>query len=114
MQKYILIIIVAIGLSSCASWKQYGYSGQGEQVTELQPITVPQDLSSTKMQSYYPVPAKKKKPKPRTYSNPAPREYYPIPDVVNQRQNNSETLAEAPEDQKDMAEHDTEQAPKPS
>ncbi len=52
-----------LGLTACASWKKNLYNGKGDQVATQPTMLVPQNLNASQM-----------------------REYYPIPDVVHQRQ----------------------------
>ena len=67
--KIILLIILSLDITACASWKQQAYTGRGAQVGTISPTRMPQDLNSTQM-----------------------REYYPIPDVVHERQSNTISL----------------------
>jgi uncharacterized lipoprotein len=64
--KISMLIILSLGITACASWREQAYTGQGEQVESIPELRMPQDVSNTQI-----------------------REYYPIPDVVHERQNNT-------------------------
>lgn len=54
--KIILLIILPLSLAACASWKKDAYTGQGEQVENFAPVAVPHDLGTAQMREYYPIP----------------------------------------------------------
>ena len=64
--KIIFFIILSLGITACTSWKEDAYTGHGAQVQSIPTLSMPQDVNSA----------------PR-------RQYYPIPDVVHERQNNT-------------------------
>ena len=85
--KNILIIGLLLGMTACASWKQYKYQGTGSQVGEIQTIRLPHDFDSVDFQEYYHIPTIKV-PQQKIH-NPGPEEYYPVPDEVHENMNNS-------------------------
>ena len=67
--KISLLIIIFLSITACASWKEQAYTGHGSQVGSIPATRMPQDLDSSQM-----------------------RQYYPIPEVVHERQNNTISL----------------------
>ena len=85
--KTILIIVLLLGVTACASWKQYEYKGAGPQVGEIQTIQLPHDFDSVDLQEYYHIPPARAPQ--QKINNPGPKEYYPVPDVVHENMHNS-------------------------